>query len=832
MSYNTNEIQRIETKWQKIWDEKKIFKSGVDNGREKYYVLEMFPYPSGKIHMGHVRNYTIADVIARFRMMQGLNVLHPMGYDAFGQPAENAAIKRGVDPAEWTYGCIDEMTHELKRMGFSYDWDRSLSTCDAEYYKWNQWIFLKMFERGLAYKKESPVNWCPSCDTTLANEEVINGACWRCKSEVQQKNLSQWYLKITDYSERLLKDLDLLTQWPERVVTMQKNWIGKSFGVEIFFRIGDSALFQEGNRALSPILKVFTTRPDTIFGATYVVLAPEHPLVDAITTPANKASVEAFKKEVAGVSKSERVSGDLEKKGIFTGSYVVNPVNQELIPVWIADYVLMDYGTGAIMAVPTHDQRDFEFAKKHQLPMKIVIQDPAWPDLKVEQMDAAYVEQGNLTGSAQFDGMNNQDAMQAIGEWMEKSNIGKTTVHWRLRDWLISRQRYWGTPIPMIYCDTCGVVPVPENQLPVELPKKIQITGQGGSPLAYCQDFVNVKCPKCGKPARRETDTMATFFDSSWYYLRFCSARNSSQVFDKQEAKYWMPVDQYIGGIEHAILHLLYSRFFTKFFKDLGLVDFDEPFVRLLTQGMVLKDGEVMSKSRGNTVDPDTILVKYGADPLRVCILFAAPPEDQLEWSDGAVDGSWKFLNRLDRLADERFKGVKVGYDFKTLSGAAQELERERNATIKKVTGDLETYKFNTAVSAMMIMLNSIEKFVPQNEIDQAVFDQTLRSFVLMLAPYAPHLCEELWQKMGSDVTSVSQVKWPQYDEASLQRAVVEVVVQINGKLRSKLEVPVELNEAQVRELALKDEKIQKWVEDKPVRKFIYVQGRLINIVV
>ncbi|MBF0483815.1 MAG: leucine--tRNA ligase [Candidatus Omnitrophica bacterium] len=834
MSYNTNEIQRIEEKWQKFWDEKKIFKSEMDAAKEKYYVLEMFPYPSGKIHMGHVRNYTIADVIARFRMMQGYNVLHPMGYDAFGQPAENAAIKRGVDPAEWTYGCIDEMTHELKRMGFSYDWDRGLSTCDAEYYKWNQWIFLKMYEKGLAYKKESPVNWCPSCDTTLANEEVINGACWRCKSEVKQKDLSQWYLKITDYSERLLEDLDTLKHWPERVVTMQKNWIGKSFGVEIFFKVKDS----------NEVIKVFTTRPDTIFGATYVVLAPEHPLVDKFTTSANKAAVEAFKKQVAALSKSERVSGtDASSEsrhdaplagasGVFTGGYAINPVNNEIIPIWLADYVLMEYGTGAIMAVPTHDQRDFEFANKHQLPMRIVIQDPARPDLKVEQMDAAYVEEGKLVNSAQFNGINNVEAMRAIGEWMEKTNIGKTTIHWRLRDWLISRQRYWGTPIPMIYCDCCGVVPVPEKDLPVALPEKIKITGQGGSPLAYCQDFVNVKCPKCGKPARRETDTMATFFDSSWYYLRYCSAQDTSQVFDKKGAKYWMAVDQYIGGIEHAILHLLYSRFFTKFFKDIGLVSVDEPFVRLLTQGMVLKDGEVMSKSRGNTVDPDTIIVKYGADPLRVCILFAAPPEDQLEWSDGAVDGSWKFLNRLDRLVEDKFKGVKVNYTIKDLSGAAEELERERHATIKKVTSDLETYKFNTGVSAMMILINAIEKFAPKDEIEQAVFDQTLRSFVLLLAPYAPHLCEELWQKMGGTEASIIKAKWPQYDESALKRSVVEVVVQINGKLRSKIDVPIEFTSDQVRDLAMQNEIVHKWVEGKPIRKFIYVPEKLINIVI
>ena len=635
MPYTTNDIRNIENKWQKYWEIHKTFHVEPDPAKPKYYCLEMFPYPSGKIHMGHVRNYTIADVIARYKMMRGFNVLHPIGYDAFGQPAENAAIKNKSNPAEWTYRCIAQMHDELKKMGFSYDWNREFSTCDAEYYKWNQWIFIKMFERGLAYKKASSVNWCPDCETTLANEEVINGACWRCKTIVVQKDLEQWYLKITQYAPNLLEDLKKLDQWPSRVRAMQENWIGKSYGVDILFKVKDSA----------EKFTVFTTRPDTIFGATYVVLAPEHPLVKKLTagTVQEKETL-AFIEKTANKSKSLRMSGDQRKEGLFIGRYAINPVNNEAIPIFIGDYVLMEYGTGAIMAVPTHDQRDFEFAKQHQLPMRIVIEDPKEPSISVEKMVHAYEEEGKLVNSGEFDKIPNEEAKKKIAEWMQEKRFGKISIHWRLRDWLISRQRYWGTPIPMIYCPSCGVVPVPYHQLPVELPKDVEITGEGGSPLAKVRTFVEVQCPKCGKPARRETDTMATFFDSSWYFLRFCSPRNDKEIFDKKEAQYWMPVDQYIGGIEHAILHLLYARFFTKFFQDLGLISCDEPFIRLLTQGMVLKDGEVMSKSRGNTVDPDEVLSQYGADTLRLFILFAAPPEDQLEWNDSGLEGLMAFL--------------------------------------------------------------------------------------------------------------------------------------------------------------------------------------------
>jgi len=826
MPYSTKEINALEEKWQSAWDQKQIFKVDRDPKKEKYYVLEMFPYPSGKIHMGHVRNYTIADCIARFKMAQGFNVLHPMGYDAFGQPAENAAIKNKVNPSEWTTSCIDQMRTELKRMGFSYDWDRELATCDKEYYRWNQWIFLKMVERGLAYKKASPVNWCPSCETTLANEEVIGGQCWRCNTEVTQKDLEQWYLKITAYNEKLLEDLKQLEFWPDRVIAMQENWIGKSFGVNIHFKVKDS----------DEQIDVFTTRADTIFGATYVVLAPEHSLVDQLILGANnEKKIRTFIDEVANESRSARVTGEAGKGGIFTGQYAINPVNGEAIEIWIADYVLMEYGTGAIMAVPTHDQRDFLFARKHKLPMRVVIEDPKNSGVDAAKMKSAYEDDGVLINSGQFDGTNSRDAIKKIGQWMEKEGTGETTVHWRLRDWLISRQRYWGTPIPFIYCDKCGTVPVGEDQLPVELPENIKITGKGGSPLDHCPEFVNTKCPKCGGKARRETDTMATFFDSSWYYLRYCSPKNKDKIFDPKETEYWMTVDQYIGGIEHAILHLLYSRFFTKFFKDLGLVKFDEPFHRLLTQGMVLKGGEVMSKSKGNTVDPDSIIEKYGADSLRLCILFAAPPEDQLEWSDGAVEGSWKFLSRIWNCVENRFKTVDDQVSAGELDDSDKKLEHDRNATIKKVTDDIaQGYKFNTAISSMMILMNSIDKYkgVENNNIKQAILNRSIQTMVLLMSPFTPHVCEELWQKIGGQEDSIIHVPWPQYDTDALKKDTMKIIAQVNGKLRGRFDVPTEITEDEIREVVLADAKIQEFLQNKPIKKFIYVPQKLVNLVV
>jgi len=823
MAYSTHDIANIEKKWQEYWRDHKTFAVEADPSKKKYYCLEMFPYPSGRIHMGHVRNYTIADVVARFKMMQGFNVLHPIGYDAFGQPAENAAIKNNTDPDAWTRRCIDQMHNDFLRMGFSYDWDRELATCDADYYKWNQWIFLKMVEKGLAYKKASPVNWCPSCETTLANEEVIDDKCWRCKSVVQQKNLDQWYLKITDYSEQLLADLNKLENWPSRVRAMQENWIGKSYGVEIYFK----------EKKTGTVIPVFTTRPDTIFGATYVVLAPEHPLVETFIkgTPQEK-DARAFIKKAQAMSKSIRMSGDQRKEGVFSGAYAINPVNNETIPIWIADYVLMEYGTGAIMAVPTHDQRDFLFAKEHELPLRIVIQDPKRPDLTVEEMTEAYVEAGTLVNSKQFDATANEPAKKEIAEWMQHEKIGKVTVHWRLRDWLISRQRYWGTPIPMIYCDHCGIVPVPENQLPVVLPSKIKITGEGGSPLAHSKEFVSVKCPKCGKPARRETDTMATFFDSSWYYLRYCDAHNGAAIFDQKKAGYWMPVDQYIGGIEHAILHLLYSRFFTKFLRDLGLLKFDEPFDRLLTQGMVLKDGEVMSKSRGNIVDPGSVIDRYGADALRLFILFAAPPEDQLEWNDTAIDGAWKFLSRVYNAVSHRVKPTNAGYDTKAFDAEDELLYREIHATVKKVTDDFSNgLKFNTAIAQVMILMNRIDKYQIKQEAGQALFNEAVRTVVLLLAPIVPHLCEELWQQMGQ-TGIVSKAAWPIYREDALVQSKVVMVVQVNGKIRGKFEVPADISEEELKKLILADEKISGYIAGNSLKKFIVIPQKLVSIVV
>ncbi len=822
MPYTTNDIKHIEAKWQKYWDAHKTFEVEMDPKKPKYYVLEMFPYPSGKIHMGHVRNYTIGDVIARYKTMRGFNVLHPIGYDAFGQPAENAAIKNKVDPADWTYRCIDLMHNDFKKMGFSYDFDREFSTCDAEYYKWNQWIFLKMAEKGLAYKKASPVNWCSSCATTLANEEVINDACWRCKTPVMQKDLEQWYLKITQYNDALLEDIMKLEHWPERVRAMQVNWIGKSFGTEIYFKVN----------GFKDTIAVFTTRPDTIFGATYVVLAPEHPLVEQLIKGTSKEKdVRVFVEKVKNISQRDRLGDDLKKEGVFTGQYAVNPVNNEPIPIWVADYVLMGYGSGAIMAVPTHDERDFKFATEHGLQFRVVIEDSKHPHTTASRMENAYVGSGKLVNSAQFNGQNNEQAKKSISDWMASQGMGKITVHWRLRDWLISRQRYWGTPIPMIYCDQCGIVPVPEKDLPVELPKNIKITGEGGSPLAQSAEFVNVSCPQCKGKARRETDTMATFFDSSWYFLRFCSAHNDQEAFNKDEAKYWMQVDQYIGGIEHAILHLLYSRFFMKFFKDLGLVSSDEPFVRLLTQGMVLKDGEVMSKSRGNTVDPDEVVSKYGADALRLFILFAAPPEDQLEWNSDGLEGAWKFLNRVYNMVENRFDAAAGIKDivFADLDKADKDLERERNSAIKKVTDSLEQgFKFNTAISNVMILANAIDKYKGTNVV---LLNRAIETAVFLLSPIAPHFAEELAEKMGRK-ESVAKAAWPSYSEEALAQDVVTIVVQVNGKVRGQFEVAPNSTEADLRPIVLADERIQTWIAGKEIKKFIVVPNKLVSIVV
>ncbi|MFA5090580.1 MAG: leucine--tRNA ligase [Candidatus Omnitrophota bacterium] len=796
-------FKNIEEKWQKYWQEKKVFRAEAAGGKPKYYLLEMFPYPSGKIHMGHVRNYTIGDVAARFKRMQGFNVLHPMGFDAFGQPAENAAIKNKTKPDIWTHRCIQEMEAELKRMGFSYDWGREVSTCDSNYYKWNQWIFLKMFERGLAYKKASEVNWCPNCETTLANEEVIDGECWRCHTRVEQKDLKQWFLKISAYRQRLLEDLNQLKDWPERVLAMQANWIGKSEGVEIYFKARDN---QE-------VISVFTTRPDTIFGATYIVLSPGHPLVkNIIKGRPQEKEVLRFINKVSEENHSATKSPEVDKEGVFTGAYAINPVNREEIPIWVADYVLMEYGTGAIMAVPVHDQRDFLFAKEHNLPMRVVIQ-PQGLDHKLSagEIKEAYQGEGIQINSPGFDGLPNQEAKIKIARWMQEKGMGKIEAHWRLRDWLISRQRYWGSPIPIIYCEGCGIVPVPYEDLPVLLPEDAPFTGEGGSPLGKVKDFVEVTCPKCKSPACRETDTMATFFDSSWYFLRFTSPHYQAGVFNAQEAEYWMPVDQYIGGIEHAILHLLYSRFFTKFFQDLGLVDFNEPFKRLLTQGMVLKEGEVMSKSRGNVVDPDAIINKYGADTLRLFMLFAAPPETELEWDERGIEGAYKFLNRVWRIQDN------------LKSKASPQLVRFTHKIIKKVSEDIEGFKFNTAIASLMELVNAIY----QTGADKEVF----MDLILLLCPIAPHFCEELWQACGNK-ESVLKAQWPRYNPDLIIDETVTLVIQINGKVRSRIEVPADTEEARLKEIVLSDDKLKPWLKDSPIKNFIIVPKRLVNIVV
>ncbi|MDD4899444.1 MAG: leucine--tRNA ligase [Candidatus Omnitrophica bacterium] len=797
MQYSFKEVEK---KWQKNWQEKKLFLAQGSADKPKYYLLEMFPYPSGKIHMGHVRNYTIGDVAARFRRLQGYNVLHPMGWDAFGQPAENAAIKNKTKPDLWTHKCIEWMKLELEKMGFSYDWNREVATCDSSYYHWNQWIFLKMFERGLAYRKASSVNWCPSCETTLANEEVIDGGCWRCHTAVEQKNLEQWFLKITDYKERLLEDLQQLKNWPDKVLAMQGNWIGKSQGVQIYFRLKDN----------NKVIPVFTTRVDTIFGATYIVLAPEHPLVkEIIQGKPQEKEVLKFIQKAAKEKKNIRAASDVKKEGVFSGSYAINPVNREEVPIWIADYVLMEYGTGAIMAVPTHDQRDFLFAKEHRLAMRIVIRSTSSQD--VEDMAEAYEGDGEQVNSGEFDGLSNQEAKIKIAEWMEKEGIGKIETHWRLRDWLISRQRYWGTPIPIVYCSKCGVVPVPEQDLPVKLPADAPFTGEGGSPLGKVKEFVNASCPKCKSVARRETDTMATFFDSSWYFLRFCSPKFIGGPFEEKEAAYWMPVNQYIGGIEHAILHLLYSRFFTKFFQDLGMVKFSEPFERLLTQGMVLKDGEVMSKSRGNIVDPDSIIKDYGADTLRLFMLFAAPPETELEWDSRGIEGAFKFLNRVWRIQEN----LKEKSD--------PQLVRALHKAIKKVTEDFTDFKFNTAIASLMELTNAIY----QSGADKEVFSQ----LVIMLSPIAPHFCEELWEILGNK-ESILTASWPKFDPSLLVEEKVTMVIQVNGKVRSKIEVDQNIAQEELRELVLKDAKLTPWLENKPLKNFIVVPKKLINIVI
>ncbi|ADL07538.1 leucine--tRNA ligase [Thermosediminibacter oceani] len=812
------DFKTVELKWQKRWEEQKLYKVNEDDKKPKYYCLEMFPYPSGKLHMGHVRNYSIGDVVARFKRMKGYNVLHPMGWDAFGLPAENAAIKHGVHPARWTWDNIANMRKQLKQLGLSYDWDREIATCHPGYYKWTQWFFLKLYEMGLAYRKKSFVNWCPSCATVLANEQVVDGRCERCGAEVGKKNLEQWFFKITEYADQLLEDLKKLPGWPEKVKVMQENWIGRSEGVEVYFTAEKT-----GEK-----IPVFTTRPDTIFGVTYLVLAPEHPMVDKLAsgTPYEN-EVREFQKKMEKLNEITRTSTETEKEGVFIGAYAVNPVTNERIPVWIANYVLPDYGTGAVMGVPAHDQRDFEFARKYGLPLKVVI-NPLGESLCPENMTQAYVDEGILVNSGMFDGMKNTDAIQAIGRYMEEKGIGKIRVNYKLRDWLISRQRYWGAPIPIVYCDKCGIVPVPEDQLPVMLPDDVEFNPKGTSPLLECEEFLNTTCPKCGGPARRETDTMDTFMCSSWYYYRYTDPRNEEKPFDREKLEYWMPVDQYIGGVEHAILHLMYSRFFNKVMRDAGLVYVDEPFANLLTQGMVLKDGAKMSKSKGNIVSPEEIIEKYGADTARLFILFASPPEKDLEWSDQGVEGCHRFLQRVWRLVEELGPRVKDPVADERLD---REVRRLVHKTIKKVTEDIEErFNFNTAISAIMEMVNALNSR-KEESISGPVIKEALENLLVMLAPFAPHITEELWERLGNK-QSIHLMPWPEVDEEAMAEEVVEVVIQVNGKVRGKLMLPAGVTEEEMKEAALSHDRVLPLLEGKNVVKVVTVPKKLVNIVV
>lgn len=795
----------FEEKILKKWQAQNLYQIKEDEAKPKCYVLEMFPYPSGKLHMGHVRNYTIGDTYARFLRMNGVNVLYPMGYDSLGLPAENAAIKHGVHPETWTLEKIREMREQQLRLGFSYDWSREVITCLPEYYRWNQWFFVKFFEKGLAYKKEAPVNWCKTCGTVLANEQVENGKCWRCKNEVEKKNLNQWFFRITAYADELLKDIEKLTGWPEKVKLMQENWIGKSYGVEIHFKIKDS----------SDKLTVYTTRPDTVYGITYLVVAPEYPdLLNWIKGTEYEKPVLDYFAKVKNESKIDRLDDSKEKTGVFTGKYVINPFTNEIVPIWVSDYVLMDYGTGAVMAVPSHDKRDFAFARKYDLPIRIVIQ-PANQELNPKEMTTAYTDPGFMVNSGQFNGLPSDEFIKVIADYIEAEQIGLKKVNYKLRDWLISRQRYWGTPIPIIYCDKCGILPVPEQDLPVTLPKNVVFTGQG-NPLDKATDFVNCLCPKCQGKARRETDTMDTFVDSSWYFLRYCSSKETDKPFDRSKVEKWLPVDQYIGGVEHAILHLLYSRFFVKALRDLGVVNLDEPFNALLTQGMVIKDGAKMSKSLGNTVDPSVIIEEYGADTARLFIIFGAPVERDLDWSDKGVEGCFRFLNRVYRIISEK-------KEFELKNGKEQELVKLVHKTIKRVTEDIRRFSYNTAISRLMELVN----FIYLNGTN--VF--ATKTLLILLAPFAPFITEELWDQIGNQA-SIHLESWPTYDKNLAQDDIVTIAVSINGKVRETFETSLNTNQEDLLIKSKSLPKIQKYLENTKIIKEIVIANKLVNLVV
>jgi leucyl-tRNA synthetase len=830
----------IEPKWQRYWQEKQTYKTGDNRKEKKFYCLEMFPYPSGKIHMGHVRNYAIGDVIARYKRMQGYNVLHPMGWDAFGMPAENAAIKHGVHPSQWTNENMAYMKAQLNKLGLSYDWEREVATCNPEYYKWNQWFFIKMLEKGLAYRKSSFVNWCHSCATVLANEQVIEEKCWRCDTPVVQKELEQWFLKITQYAEELLGATDELTGWPEKVVIMQKNWIGKSQGLEVDFRI-------EGREEA---IRVFTTRPDTLFGATFICVSPNHPLSRVL---------------VSDSAELDKLTGKYgledDKIGLSTGQFCINPVNGERIPVYVANFVLMEYGTGAIMSVPAHDQRDFDFAAKYALPIRVVIEpeesaearrhgsteakpvsiNSELPEFRTSALQSAFEEPGVLVNSGAFSGIKSEEAKEKISADLEEKGLGKRVVNYKLRDWGISRQRYWGTPIPVIYCDKCGIVPVPEKDLPVILPEDVKFTGTGGSPLLDSESFLHVDCPSCGGRARRETDTMDTFFDSSWYFVAYCFGNgiffNTEDRTPNRDLSYWMPVDQYIGGVEHAVLHLLYSRFFTRVLRDLGIVSVSEPFLNLLTQGMVIKDGAKMSKSKGNVVDPDYLIERYGSDTSRLFSLFAAPPERDLEWSDKGVDGAYRFLNRVWNLVCRMrnefgdLPAVQDTPDMQGISDAGRNLLRKTHQTIKKVTMDIEKeYHFNTAIAALMELVNEMSSFGPSGTNDRAIMRFAIENTLLLLSPFTPHITEELWTRLGHQ-PGISGRNWPAWEEELVREEKVELVIQVNGKLRSRIMIPSDLNDDEAKSRALGDSKIIETIGNQKVRKVIVIKGRLVNLV-
>ncbi len=840
------EPQKIELKWQTYWNEKRLHKTEIIESHEKFYCLEMFPYPSGEIHMGHVRNYAIGDVIARYKKMRGYNVLHPMGWDAFGLPAENAAIKHGVHPSEWTYKNIEKMKNQLNRLGLSYDWEREVTTCKPEYYRWNQWFFLKMLERGLAYKKFSYVNWCPSCATVLANEQVIDNRCWRCENEVIQKKLEQWFFKITAYAEELLKGCEELKGWPERVVIMQKNWIGKGEGVEVDFPL-------EG---IDGKLRIFTTRPDTLFGVTFMCIAPEHPLAERLVE--DKTALEDIK---------TKYGKEDEKIGLNTGYYAINPLNGERVPIYIANFVIMEYGTGAIMSVPAHDQRDFDFAKKYGLPLKVVIipeQKASTPEsyslnsidyegkkggsneeqaeviYKEWELTEAYEDEGILINSGKFSGLRSDIARKEIIKFIEEKGLGKAVANYKLRDWGISRQRYWGTPIPIIYCSKCGIVPVPEKDLPVILPEDVRLTGRGGSPLNEVEDFLKTICPNCAGEARRETDTMDTFVDSSWYFIRYCLKKGDIDLIEAlkssdSEVGYWMPVDQYIGGVEHAVLHLLYSRFFTRVLRDIGLISISEPFKNLLTQGMVIKDGAKMSKSKGNVVDPNYLIEKYGADTARLFSLFAAPPEKDLEWSDKGVEGAHRFLNKIWSIVyknQSKLKNSKITIDDTSkLEASALNLYRKTHQTIKKVTVDIERdYHFNTAIAAMMELTNEISSFQSESDTGWAIFKFAVEQLLLLLAPFSPHIAEELWKAIGNK-PSIFEQKWPVWDEDAAKEEKIELVIQVNGRLRAKTMIDRGISEDNIKKIALENQKIKEILGNKIIKKVIVAKGKLVNIV-